>query len=364
MQTPRRILAAALVVVLSLGLLAFASASEREAQKAAGTAAAAKRAKGKVITRNLDVPWGLDFLPNGQALVTQRSRATISKIARRGGRARKVMSVPGVDRNAGEGGLLGLAVAPNYRKSKFVYAYLTTSSDNRIVRFKLGRPGTTKVILKGLERSSIHNGGRIAFGPDGKLYAGVGDAGNTSLAQNKSSRNGKILRLNPNGSTPKSNPFGKGSKVWTYGHRNVQGFAWDKQGRMWASELGQDSFDEVNLIRKGNNYGWPRVEGRGNTQNGRYTNPKVIWRTSEASPSGAAIKGRKLYVGALRGERLWTVPLRGNDTKKPVARFVGRYGRIRTVERAPDGSLWFTTSNEGGNDIIVRLAGKKRRGGN
>ncbi|UJA20358.1 PQQ-dependent sugar dehydrogenase [Thermoleophilia bacterium SCSIO 60948] len=362
MKTLLRLPALVLLIVLGAGLVALASSSASGTETADDGKAAAKRAKGKVVTRNLDIPWGLDFLPNGTALVTQRSRATISKVARKGGKARRVMRVPGVDQNAGEGGLLGLAVSPNYRKNGFVYAYLTTTSDNRIVRFKLGRPGTIKVIAKGMRRSSIHNGGRIAFGPDGKLYAGVGDAAEPSLAQQKNSRNGKILRFNPDGSTPKTNPFGKRSKVWSYGHRNVQGFAWDRKGRMWASELGQNTFDEVNLIRRGNNYGWPVREGKGGTDNGRFTNPKVTWRPSEASPSGAAIKGRKLYVAALRGERLWTIGLRGTKTKKPVARFNGRYGRIRTVERAPDGSLWLATANGGGNDVIVRVPSGKRRG--
>ena len=268
------------------------------------------------------------------------------------------MRVPGVDTNAGEGGLLGIAVSPHYRRDKLVYAYFTSSHDNRIVRFKLG--GRVHNVLTGLRRGFIHNGGRIAFGPDGKLYAGVGETGNRGLAQNKRSLNGKILRMNPNGSVPKGNPFG--SRVWSYGHRNVQGLAWDKRGRLWATEFGQDRFDEVNLIRKGRNYGWPIVEGKGSTRGGRFTNPKVTWRTDESSPSGAAIRHGYLYVAALGGQRLWRIRLRGSHAGRPKALLRGRYGRIRTVVRTPSGRLWIATSNRDGrgsphrgDDRIVQL---------
>jgi glucose/arabinose dehydrogenase len=201
--------------------------------------------------------------------------------------------------------------------------------------------------LTGLQEASVHDGGRIAFGPDGKLYAGVGDAGNTANAQNRSSRNGKILRINPDGSIPKDNPF-PGSPVWTLGHRNVQGLAWDRSGRLWATEFGQDTWDEINLIRKGRNYGWPIVEGKGSTHGGRFTNPLVTWPTDESSPSGAAILNGTLYAGALAGERLWKIPLHGSKTGKPVALLTGRYGRLRTIVAAPGGGLWVTTSNRDG----------------
>jgi glucose/arabinose dehydrogenase len=240
--------------------------------------------------------------------------------------------------------LLGLAVSPQYSRDKLVFAYLTSAADNRIVRFRLG--GRVRPVLTGLQQAGIHNGGRIAFGPDGKLYAGVGDAGNSANAQDRGSLNGKILRMNPNGSVPSGNPFG--SLVWTWGHRNVQGLAWDRSDRLWASEFGQNTLDEVNLIRRGRNYGWPDVEGTGPTQGGRFTNPLVTWATSEASPSGAAIIGSHLYVAALRGECVWRIPLRGASLGKPTRMLAGRYGRIRTVAAAPDGSLWVATSNRDG----------------
>lgn len=312
----------------------------------------------RTIVRNLQVPWGIAFLPDRSALIAERTTGRIVRVGPDGGQARQVMRVPGVSFD-GEGGLLGLAVSPKYASDRLVYAYLTTARDNRIVRFRLG--GAVHPILTGLRAGSIHDGGRIAFGPDGMLYAGVGETGDTSLAQDPRSRNGKILRITPSGKVPKGNPF-PGSPVWSLGHRNVQGLAWDRAGRLWATEFGQNSFDEVNLIVKGRNYGWPVVEGRGDTRGGRFTNPKVTWRTSEASPSGAAIAGSSLYVGALAGQRLWRVPLRGASAGRPRALLSGRYGRLRTVVRAPDGSLWISTSNRdgrgsprSGDDRIIRL---------
>jgi glucose/arabinose dehydrogenase len=305
----------------------------------------------RTVATGLHVPWGIAFLPNGDALVSERTTARILRIPSGGGKPRRVMTVPGVARDAGEGGLLGLAVSPRYSRDRLVYAYLTSATDNRIVRFRLG--GKVSVVLRGLAKARIHNGGRIAFGPDGKLYAGVGDAANTANAQDAGSRNGKILRMSPNGS---------GVRVWSLGHRNVQGLAWDRSRRLWATEFGQNARDEVNLIRRGRNYGWPDVEGVGSTSGGKYTNPKVTWSTSDASPSGAAIVGRNLYVGALQGQCVWRVPLKGTSVGEPVRMLNGRYGRIRSVAAAPDGTLWITTSNRdgrgsprGGDDRIVAV---------
>jgi glucose/arabinose dehydrogenase len=323
---------------------------------ASSTAAAAAR---RTIATGLHVPWGIAFLPNGDALVSERTTGKILRIPRGGGKPRTAMVVPGVNVNAGEGGLLGLAVSPYYAIDKLVYAYFTSATDNRIVRFKLG--GDLHPILTGLRAGVIHNGGRIAFGPDGKLYAGVGETGDGALAQDRGALNGKILRMNPDGSVPPGNPF-KNSLVWTWGHRNVQGLAWDRSGRLWASEFGQNTFDEINLIRPGRNYGWPVVEGIGSTQGGRFTNPLVTWPTSESSPSGVAIIGSTLYVAALQGQCVWRIPLRGSRLGTPARLLAGSYGRLRTVVPAPDGTLWVATSNRDGrgsprpgDDRIVAL---------
>ena len=314
----------------------------------------------RVLATGLQVPWGVAFLPAGDALVSERTTGRIVRIPAAGGPAQPVMQVPGVDTNAGEGGLLGLAVPPAFARDGLVYAYFTSAQDNRVVRFTLG--GAPQPVLTGLERNAIHDGGRIAFGPDGMLYVGTGDAGNGPVAQDPESLNGKILRLRPDGGIPDDNPF-RGSPVWSVGHRNVQGLAWDRAGRLWESELGQDRVDEINLIRPGRNYGWPDVEGTGGTDGGKYTNPLVTWPTAEASPSGAAVAAGALYVGALRGERLWRVPLDGSKAGAPQALLDGRFGRLRTVVMAPDGALWVTTSNRDGrgspagdDDRIIRIA--------
>lgn len=309
------------------------------------------------VAADIEVPWGLAFLPDGSALVAERPTGRILRVTPDGEQS-EVMTVPDVA-DRGEGGLLGLAVSPTYATDGLVYAYLTTEEDNRIVRFTLD--GEPEVLLDGLTSNEIHNGGRIAFGPDGMLYAGVGDAGNTDNAQDPDSLNGKILRMAPDGSVPAGNPD-PGSLVWTLGHRNVQGLAWDADGVMYGVEFGQSTFDEVNLIEPGANYGWPEVEGEGDTDGGRFTNPLVTWSTDEASPSGAAIAGDTLYVAALGGQRLWTIPITGPGTLgEPVAVLEGTYGRLRTVGIGPDGALWVTTSNtsrgrpQPGDDHVYRF---------
>jgi len=265
----------------------------------------------------------------------------------------------------GEGGLLGLATSPKFVDDKSIYAYLTTTVDNRVVRMTFDGSTLTnpRVVLKGIPSGPTHDGGRIAFGPDGKLWITTGDTGDRSTAQNRSSLAGKILRVNPDGSTPSDNPFG--SPVWAYGIRNSQGIAWDSQGRPWATEFGQSSRDELNLIVRGGNYGWPIVEGKSDDE--RFRTPFVTWPTDEASPSGVAILDDVAYVGALRGERVWQVALTGAQAAKPAALFDGEFGRVRSVVAAPDRALWITTSNRdgrgeprAGDDRVVRLTVTER----
>lgn len=320
--------------------------------------AQAAPAAGKVLAQDLKVPWGLAFLPNGDALVGERPNGRVHRIRKGGGR--RHVGTLGAVRDRGEGGLLGIAVAPTFAEDHWVYLYFTSADDNRIVRkrFRNGSFGRTRLVLDGIPSASNHNGGRLGFGPDGMLYASTGDAGDTSLAQDKNSLGGKILRMTPTGGVPDDNPFD--SRVWSYGHRNVQGLAWDGSGRMWASELGQNTRDELNRIRPGRNYGWPEVEG--GDGDGPYTDPLVTWSTDECSPSGIAVARGRAWVGALRGRSLWSVRLSGPKAGRKVRHFEGDYGRIRTVQKAPDGSLWITTSNRDGrgdpsanDDRIIRI---------
>jgi glucose/arabinose dehydrogenase len=310
----------------------------------------------RVLVTGLVAPWGLAFLPGGDALVTERDSARILRVTA-DGRATEVQRLSEVD-GGGEGGLLGIAVSPGYARDSLVYVYYTTEQDNRIARLRLGeRPDP---IVTGIPVSGIHNGGRIAFGPDGMLYAGTGDASESGLSQDPRSLGGKVLRMRPDGSPAPGNPF-PGSLVWSIGHRNVQGLAWDSDGRLWASEFGQNRFDEVNLVQRGRNYGWPIVEGR--SDDSEFAQPIVIWTTAEASPSGAAIIGDRLYVAALRGQRLWRVPLDGRGgVGQPEALLEGEFGRLRHAAAAPDGTVWLLTSNRDGrgdpisdDDRIIRL---------
>ncbi len=294
-------------------------------------------------------PWGLAFLPDGSALVSERNSARILQVSPSGAVTPRG-SVPGVV-PGGEGGLLGLAVAPTYATDHLVYAYLTSATDNRVVRFTLGSAPTP--IVTGIPKANNHNGGRLAFGPDGMLYVSTGDAGNRANSQNLGSLGGKILRVTPTGTPAPGNPFAN-SRVYSYGHRNVQGLAWDGGGRMYATEFGQDTWDEVNRIVAGGNYGWPTVEGPATDP--RFRAPLTTWRPADASPSGLAFAGEALWVGALRGQRLWRLQV--SDTGTITGRteyYRGTYGRIRAVAVTPDGqALWLTTSN-GSNDRILRV---------
>ncbi len=332
-----------------------------------GDAAHRPRAAGTVAT-GLAAPWGLAFLPDRSALVAERDTGRVRRIPAASGtgtpdagRPAEVGRVPGVQ-EGGEGGLLGLAVAPTFAQQPYVYAYFTTAKDNRIVRMRYdgGRLGTPQVLLAGIPSAGVHNGGRMVFGPDGMLYAGTGDATDGDNAQDRRSLGGKILRLTPDGKPAPGNPF-DGSPVWSYGHRNVQGLAFDSGGRLWASEFGQDTWDELNLIRRGGNYGWPQAEGIAHDRGS--LDPVAQWPTSEASPSGLAYADGALWMAGLRGRRLWRIPVRdGHRTGEPQAYLTGTYGRLRTVAVAPDGSLWLSTSNtdgrgspEPGDDRVLRL---------
>lgn len=315
----------------------------------------------RTLVTGLRTPWAIAFLPEGDALVTERDTARLLRVTPQGG-VTPVGKVPGV-RPGGEGGLMGVAVSPSYERDRQVYLYFTAADDNRVVRFRYdGRSlSEPRPIVTGIPKGANHNGGRIAFGPDRLLYIATGEVYRTELAQDRGSLGGKILRVTPDGEPAPGNPFA--SPVWSYGHRNVQGLAWDEQGRLYATEFGQDRFDEINLIERGRNYGWPHVEGVQPGGEGRYTDPLLTWTTEEASPSGLAYAGGSLWAAGLRGRRLWQIPVASNGrVGRPIPHYAGEYGRLRAVVRAPDGALWVTTSNHDGrgtpseqDDRILRI---------
>ncbi|CAN5847947.1 PQQ-dependent sugar dehydrogenase [soil metagenome] len=314
----------------------------------------------EVLVSGLEVPWDVAFTPGSRAFVTERSTGVVSEVAEDG----TVAEVQRFDVDpAGEGGLLGLAASPT--DDGLLIAYLTTAEDNRIVAFRPG--GEPRPLLTGIPAGTVHNGGRIAFGPDGRLYAGTGDSGDEGLAQDPASLGGKILRLEPDGSVPADNPI-DGSPVYSRGHRNVQGLAWDATGQLYATEFGPDRDDEVNRIEAGANYGWPEVTGAAGVEG--FVDPVAVFQPPEASPSGAAfVLGDRggawagdLVFASLRGERLYRVAVDGAAGELRAEELSGRFGRLRHVEQAPDGSLWVLTSNRDGrgepgpdDDRILRL---------
>lgn len=337
----------------------------------ASPGAVAPPAKGAVtvtgeVAKGLESPWGVAPLPGGDLLVASRDKGTISRVAVGSGAVTQIGEVPGVA-PGGEGGLMGLALSPTFASDRLVYVYFTTESDNRIARMRydeqrpagqqLGAPDT---VFRGIPKGLIHNGGRIAFGPDRMLYAGTGETGDTGLAQDKKSLGGKILRMTPDGKPVHGNPEAD-SVVYSYGHRNVQGLAWDKDKRLWAAEFGQKAWDELNLIEPGGNYGWPEAEGKAGKPGLR--DPVAVWKTDEASPSGIAWAEGSVWMAGLRGDRLWRIPLAGTElVAEPEAFLEGKYGRLRTVVALGGDRLLLVTSEtdgrgspESGDDRILTL---------
>ncbi|MCV2395789.1 PQQ-dependent sugar dehydrogenase [Actinotalea sp. M2MS4P-6] len=330
----------------------------------AGPTLPAATATPQDVVTGLDAPWDLAFLPSGAVLVTYRDLTTVSMLTADGP---VTLTGPGADLLAtdayteSEAGLLGIEVSPDFLDDRLVYLYRSTPSGNQVVRAELSPDGTLgdlQVLLDGIPHNSYHDGGRLAFGPDGYLYVTTGDAGDRPLSQDTGSPAGKILRITAEGQAAPGNPI-DGNPMWSYGHRNVQGVGWTSDGTMYASEFGWDTWDELNVITPGSNYGWPVVEGVGHRSG--YVDPVVTWPTDDASPSGIAVTDDAVYLAALRGERLWKVPLADGAVGTPVVGLDG-LGRLRDVEVGPDGALWIVTNNtdgrgnpRAGDDRIVRI---------
>jgi len=305
------------------------------------------------VATERDLPWGLVELPDGSVLYGRRDTFEVVRLDPATGATRVVGTLPGVAGTAGEGGLLGLEVADDFTTSPWLYVMHTTSTDNRVVRVRYvdgALSGSPQVLVSGIPRNKYHNGGRLRFGPDGMLYVATGDGQNPAWAQDTSNLAGKVLRIAPDGSVPADNPFG--NAVWSYGHRNPQGLAFDAQGRLWQQEFGNSVMDETNVVVRGGNYGWPRCEGTtGDCSGAGLVAPRLTLPVASASCSGIAVTGSSLWIACLRGTRLYRATITADGQLTDVRTLLsGTYGRLRTVEPSADGSLWLTTSTRGDKD--------------
>lgn len=311
------------------------------------------------IATDLTTPWGVAFLPDGRAVVTERDTGRVlvvtapaveDGVAAGDGESVEIGTITDTVARA-EGGLLGVAVSPSFATDGLLFFYVSTADDNRIVRatFDGKALGPVEPIVTGIPVAERHNGGALAFGPDGHLWASTGDAEDQANAQARTSLAGKVLRMTVDGEPAPDNPFG--TLVWSTGHRNVEGLAFDTDNLLWASEFGDKEADELNRILPGENYGWPRVEGTGGPA--KFAQPALTWSAEEASPAGLTYAGGYLWMAALRGERLWRIKVASGQVSDPAAYFAAggdeeTFGRLRAVVRAPDGRLWLTTSNTDG----------------
>jgi aldose sugar dehydrogenase len=326
----------------------------------------------EAILTGLEIPWSMNFAPDGRLFITERPGRV--RIATLGGSAELALTLDGVYAQ-GEAGLLGLALDPEFAQNRFVYLYYSASvgggAVNRIVRYREvnSRLGEPVVLLDNIPAAQIHDGGRLRFGPDGLLYASAGDAADANNAQDVASLAGKLLRLNRDGTVPRDNRFS--SPVYTYGHRNPQGFDWHPtSGDLWEAEHGNNGNDEVNAIRAGLNFGWPRIEGAA-TMSGMEA-PVTFYNPSIA-PSGASFyRGQRLpqfannfFVATLRGTHLLrlTVDTSARSVTAQERLLEDTFGRLRDVVSGPDGYVYFCTNNRDGrgtptssDDRVLRIA--------
>ncbi len=321
----------------------------------------------EVVAIGLEIPWDIAFLENGELLVTERP-GTIQRINTEGVKTPIHYESEVVHR--GEGGLLGILLHPDFKNNKQIYVYIsapgsTGETTNRVERYRLDGESLTgkELIIKDIPGALYHDGGRMEFGPDGLLYITTGDATRSKIAQDKKSLGGKILRLNADGTPAAGNPFD--TRVYSYGHRNPQGLAWDDAGRLWETEHGRSGItsgmDELNLIRSGANYGWPEIEGA-ETEEGMVTPIRNSGGSVTWAPASLAYLNGSLFFGGLRGEALYEAVLEDERVVEFKEHFKGQFGRIRTVRVGPDAMLYLTTSNrddrgtvKAGDDKIIRV---------
>lgn len=309
-----------------------------------------------VVATGLNLPWGLAVLPDGTALVGERTTGRLLQVQPQRAPAKALMTIPGLDA-AGDGGLLGLALSPTFRRDGLVYAYVTTKADNRVVRFTLRGPVTP--VLTGIPRGRTGNGGRIAFGTDGLLYVGTGDAGKPALAANRASLAGKVLRLTAFGRPAPENPSPT-SPVYSLGHGALAGMCLSAGNQVYTTEPASATQDEVNRVEMGRDYGWPASGPT--TRSGAARADRTI-PAPTGGVGGCAVLERGLFVASTTGQRLYALPLDGSGRVGVPADFLnGAYGRLRTVVAGSDGALWLTTSNKDGagkptpqDDRVIRI---------
>ncbi|WP_211286536.1 PQQ-dependent sugar dehydrogenase [Streptomyces griseoruber] len=298
-------------------------------------------------------PWGVNWLADGTALINERDTLKVFKVTPAGARTEVTAEPPIAVPGSGET-LLGIALSPHWGQDHQIFVYHQAKDGNRIARMMFDGSRLTGYtpLVTGIEKG-LHNGGRIKFGPDGYLYATTGDADTPGSAQDRNSLNGKILRMTKEGKPAPGNPFG--TLVYSYGHRNPEGIDWDDQGNLWETEIGEDTHDELNLVQAGGNYGWPSCEGVCSTAG--MTDPKRMWYPVKGVPSGLVHVDGALYVAALRGRRLWRVPVDGTSLGTPVAYYAGGFGRLRDVVKVPGRqALWVTTDKAGpGKDRVLQV---------
>ena len=287
-----------------------------------------------VVASGLTVPTGLVVLPDGSAVVGERETGRLLQVFPDRSPAQELMTLPGID-TAGDGGLLGLALSPTFPEDGLFYAYVSTATDNRVVRFPMG--GTPNPVLTGIPRGETHNGGGLVFAPDGTLFVGTGDTGNPALAQDPASLAGKVLHVDVFG-----RPVGAGP-VHSSGHADVTALCLGGEQALYATDDSASGPDELDAVVEGGDAGWPAA-GPASTR------PVVEFPAAEGGLGGCAVAGRTVFLGALDGRRIHTVQLDGSGdlADEPTEFLTDRYGRLRTVVLDGEGALWITTSNRDG----------------
>ena len=309
----------------------------------------------EIVADNLEIPWEIVFLPDGEILVTERPGRVLLI-----GEDREGYVIDEVD-HIGEGGLLGMEKHPDFEENGYLYIYMTTDDDNRVDRhlFEDGEFTRDETIIDNIPVARFHNGGRIKFGPDGYLYITTGDAQETDLSQDRDSLAGKILRITDEGEIPEGNPFN--TEIYSYGHRNPQGITWDKEDRLWSTEHGPTARDELNLIEPGKNYGWPEITGDEEAE-GMESPILQSGQDYTWAPTGAIFWDGSIFFTGLRGSAIYEARINAGEVDDFLIHFKEDFGRMRTVSEGPDGMFYVLTNNTDGrgtpregDDKIIKI---------